>query len=122
MHDESPAKSSQRSVVANGDVKDGERRLGRPKATLFLVLTVLWIFPSLGAVWMIGSDARWWFDAVSLLAALGMIRLEQWIGMAILIAHGVFGWLTWHYRRNEPLQEIVAGDGPNPDHDPKKLY
>ena len=122
MHDEPSAKVSQRSVFTNGNVKEGERRLGRPKATLFLMLTVLWIFPSLGAAWMIGSDARRWFDAAGLLAALGMIRLEQWIGMAILIAHGVFGWLTWHYRRNEPLQVIVAGDGPNPDHDPKKLY
>ena len=121
MQDESPAKASQQCVIANGDLKEGERRLGRPKATLFLMLTVLWVFPSLGAAWMIGSDVRSWFDAASVLAALGMIRLEQWIGVAILIAHGVFGWLTWHYRRNEPLQEIVMGDEPNPDHEPKKL-
>ena len=121
MQHESPAKVSQRSAVADGDVKEGERRLGRPKATLFLMLTVLWIFPSFGAAWMIGSDARQWFDATNFLAALGMIRLEQWIGLAILIAHVAFGGLAWHYRRHEPLQEIVMGDEPNPDHDPKKL-
>ena len=122
MQDESPAKASQQCVIANGDLKEGERRLGRPKATLFLMLTVLWVFPSLGAAWMIGSDVRSWFGAASVLAALGMIRLEQWIGVAILVAHGAFGWLAWHYRRHEPLQEIVMGHGPNPDHDPKKLY
>ena len=121
MPDGTPAEIRGQSGNGNADVKDVHRRLGRPKATLFLMLTVLWIFPSLGAVWMIGSDARRWFDAASFLAALGMIRLEQWIGMAILIAHGVFGWLTWHYRRNEPWQEIVMGDEPNPDHEPKKL-
>ena len=121
MPDESPAKVSERSVIASGDSKEGGRRLGRPKATLFLMLTVLWIFPSFGAAWMIGSDARRWFDAAGFIAALEMIRLEQWIGMAILIAHVVFGWLTWHYRRNEPWQEIVMGDEPNPDHEPKKL-
>ena len=121
MPDGTPAEIRGQSGNGNADVKDVHRRLGRPKATLFLMLTVLWIFPSLGAVWMIGSDARRWFDASGFLAALEMIRLEQWIGMAILIAHGVFGWLTWHYRRNEPWQEIVMGDEPNPDHEPKKL-
>lgn len=120
MPDESPAKVSERSVIASGDSKERERRLGRPKATLFLMLTVLWIFPSLGAVWMVGSDARRWFDAAGFIAALEMIRLEQWIGVAILTAHVVFGWLTWHYRRNEPLQEIVMGDEPNPDDEPTK--
>ena len=121
MHDEPSAKVSQRSVIADGDIKEGERRLGRPKAMLFLMLTVLWVFPSFGAVWMIGSDARQCLDASGFLAALGMIRLEQWIGLVILLAHGVFGWLAWHYRRNEPLQEIVTGDEPNPGQDPKKL-
>ena len=121
MQHEPPAKVSQRRAVADGDVKEGERRLGRPKATLFLMLTVLWIFPSFGAAWMIGSDARRWFDAASFLAALGVIRLEQWIGLALLLGHVVFGWLAWHYRRNEPLLEIVADDESDSGHDPKKL-
>ena len=100
---------------------EGHRRKGRPKATLFLTLTVLWMFPSFGAVWLIAFHDAAWRHADGLLAALGMIRLEQWIGLAILLAHVAFGWLTWHYRRHEPLQEIVMGDEPNPDHDPKKL-
>ena len=120
MPGDSPAKISEQSVIAGEDVKEGERRLGRPKATLFFMLTVLWVFPSLGAAWMIGSDARRWFDASGFIAAIETIRLEQWIGMAILTAHGVFGWLTWHYRRNEPLQEIVTDDERNPDDEQTK--
>ncbi len=121
MQHEPPARVGEQSVGAAGVFEEGGRRMGRPKATRFLMLTVLWVFPSLGAAWMIGSDARRWFDATSFLAALGMIRFEQWIGSAILLAHVVFGGLAWHYRRHEPLQKIVTGDEPNPDHDPKKL-
>ena len=109
-------------IVANGGWKEGHRRTGRPKAMLFLILSVLWLFPSFGAFWLIEPDFKRWLDAKDLLTALGMIKLEQWIAFALLLAHGVFGCLAWHYRRHEPLQEIVDGDGPNPDHDPKKLY
>ena len=108
-------------IVCVGGWKEGHRRMGRPKATLFLTLTVLWVFPSLGAVWLVAFHDSAWRHANGLLAALGMIRLEQWIGLAILLAHVAFGWLAWHYRRNEPLQEIVMGDEPNPDDEPKKL-
>ena len=116
-----PIESHDSASVANGGWKEGHHRMGRPKATLFLTLTVLWVFPSLGALWLIAFHDAAWRHADGLLAALGMIRLEQWIGLAILIAHVAFGGLAWHYRRNEPVQEIVMGDEPNPDHDPKKL-
>ena len=107
-------------IAKDGPIKNAPR-MGRPKATLFLTLTVLWVFPSFGAFLLVAFHDAAWRHADNVMAALGMIRLEQWIGLAILFAHVMFGWLAWHYRRHEPLQEIVTGDEPNPDHDPKKL-
>ena len=118
----SSQESKHPAIVANGGWQDGHRRMGRPKAMLFLVLSVFWLFPSFGAFWLIEPDFLRWFDAEDLLSALGMIKLEQWIALALLLAHGVFGWLAWHYRRHEPFQEIVDGNEPNPNHDLKKLY
>jgi hypothetical protein len=117
-----PPESKGQPIVANGGWKEGQPRMGRPKATLFLTLTLLWVFPSFGAFWLVVFHDAAWRRADGLLATLGMIRFEQWIGLAILLAHVMFGSLAWHYRRHEPLQEIVTGDEPNPDDEPKKLY
>jgi hypothetical protein len=36
------------------------------------------------------------------------------------LAHPVFGWLAWHYRRTEAEREVTFRE-PNPDQDLRKL-
>lgn len=68
------------------------------RSVLFRTLTLLWIFPSLGAAWIIASE-RAWLHAGDILAALGAVRVEQWIALGLLLAHAWFAWRWWRARR-----------------------
>jgi hypothetical protein len=51
---------------------------------------------------------------------LEAFRFEHWIAGAVFLAHPVFGWLAWHYRRTEAEREVTFRE-PNPDQDLHKL-
>ena len=97
-------------------VVEGERRLGRPKARFCALASLLWIFPSAGALFILVPGFHDWFQAGSLLEGLRAVAFEQWIALIILLTHLVFAVLAWHYRRTEPLRE-EAGWEPDPDQD-----
>lgn len=62
---------------------------------LFGTLTLLWIFPSVGALWILAQNAEW-LRTGGLLASLAAVRLEQWIAVGTLLAHA---WFIWRWRR-----------------------
>jgi hypothetical protein len=66
-----------------------------PRALLYRTLTLLWLFPSVGALLLLVHDAAWW-RAGGFLAGLGAVRLEQWIAIGLLALHG---WFAWRWRR-----------------------
>ena len=98
----------------------GERQPGRPKARFCALASLLWIFPSAGALLILVPGFQNWFQADTFLEGLRAVSFEQWIAPTILLAHGVFAVMAWHYRRTEPLRE-EAGWEPNPDQDLRKL-
>ena len=67
-----------------------EKRPGQARALLFRMLAFLWIFPSLGALVIIGGDFLRWFDSPKFLEGLGRIRFEQWIALGLLVLHALF--------------------------------
>jgi len=77
------------------------------------MLAFLWIFPSLGAAFILGASDANWLRADGTLDRLRAITFEQWIAVIILMAHPVFVWLAWRFRRTEPWKEIK----PEPDPD-----
>ena len=107
-------------IIAGGGWVEGERRLGRPKARFCTLASLLWIFPSAGALLILVPGFRNWVQAGSFLGGLQSVTFEQWIALTILLAHAVFAVLAWHYRRTEPLREEVGWE-PNPDQDLRKL-
>jgi len=64
------------------------------KAVLFAVLSVLWVFPSLGAIWILALNWRNWSQEPTVLSAIQATRLEQWLALALLAAHGLFIFLA----------------------------
>jgi len=92
-------------IVKGGGRVEGETHHGRPKLRLFAIASVIWVFPSFGAIWIVGPDVTHWFRAESFLEGLQAIAFEQWIALFILLAHPVFACLAWHYYRTEPLKE-----------------
>ncbi len=107
-------------IVHGGGWVEGERQWGRPKARFCALASLLWIFPSAGAWFILIPGFRNWLQAGSLPEALRAVSFEHWIAFMILLTHLVFAGLAWHYRLNEPLRE-EAGWEPNPDQDLRKL-
>jgi hypothetical protein len=68
-----------------------------PRPILFRTLTILWIFPSLGAVWILFRETSWWHSDGVIAAALA-VRVEQWVAVVLLLLHGCFAWCWWRSR------------------------
>jgi hypothetical protein len=79
-----------------------EKRPGQGRALLFRMLAFLWIFPSLGALVIIGGDFLRWFDSPTFREGLGRIRFEQWIALGLLVLHALFVALAIRLRRSKP--------------------
>ena len=114
------ASDSPQKIVANGGWIEVKSRC-RPKTELFRMLALLWIFPSGGATLILGLNFPDWSRARGLLDHLGAVSLEQWIALAVLIAHPIFAALAWHYHRIEIEREVTFRE-PNPDHDLRNLH
>jgi len=85
----------QRPAEQSEDGKSPEKS----KARLFLVLSVLWIFPSIGACWIIASDFSRWRIAENV--TVSSVKLEEWLAAALLLLHGIFVFLALRFRRRE---------------------
>jgi len=86
----------------------GQKHYCQPRTLLFRMLSILWVFPSLGALFIIGSDFTRWFQVSSVLAGLRAVALEEWIALGVLLLHLAFVWLALRYRRHEALREVSA--------------
>ena len=83
-----------------------EERPSQARARLFTMLAFLWIFPSLGALVIIGGDFLRWFDSPTFLEGLGRIRFEQWIALGLLVLHALFIGLAIRFRRSEATMSV----------------
>lgn len=70
-------------------------RYYKPRALLFWMLSILWVFPSIGAFWILFRQPEWKSGG------FGAVTIEQWVAVAVLVAHVHFVWLAWLFRRTE---------------------
>lgn len=103
---------------SSGDVPAGTPRLHQPKASLCLMLAILWTFPSVGAAFILGAGEAKWLQAHSVVEGLRVVAFEQWIALAILLAHPAFAGLAWNFRQTEPWKEIAPEPDPDLREDP----
>lgn len=82
----------------------------QPRAQLCTVLAWLWIFPSLGAVWILLTSGTEWRHAGGWLDGLRAVRFEQWIAVGMLLLHGFFLVMARRLRRTEPFLEAPPDD------------
>jgi hypothetical protein len=114
-----PVSKSREQIVANGGWIEVKCRC-RPRTQLFQALALLWVFPSAGALFILGWLQPDWSNARRLLDYVESLRFEHWIALALLLAHPLFAGLAWHYRRTEAEREVTYRE-PNPDQDLQKL-
>ena len=73
----------------------------RPRARLFAILSLLWLFPSFGALWIVAIHWNVWAEPVGLLSKIEATRLEQWIALGLLGLHALFVVLAFRLGRSE---------------------
>lgn len=94
--------------------------LHRRPSSKYLLMSMLWIFPSIGALVILSSEIPDLLKAPSFFATLEQTRLEGWIAAALLGLHAFFLTKAWRLR-NEPFVPVVVYDPPNPDSNPRNL-
>ena len=68
------------------------------RALLYRTLTLLWVFPTVGALFVLLHDAAWW-RAEGFATRLAAVRVEQWIAVGLLALHAWFAWRWWRLAR-----------------------
>jgi hypothetical protein len=98
------------SGIVHGGGWIQRQSVGRPKARLFTMLSVIWV-----AVSLTGSLPFWLDSWPPSFSAL------EWFGILLMIPYLAFIVLAVVFALTEPPRSITE-HVPNPDHDLRKLY
>ena len=101
------ANATNEGIVEGGGWGDATQRY-QPRARLFTMLAVLWVFPSAGAGVIIGGDFIRWFQSPTVLAGVQAVAFEQWIALGLLMLHVLFVALAIWFHRREPIKEVIV--------------
>lgn len=82
----------------------------QPRTQLCRMLSILWIFPSAGAllILILGFRNQPQPDG----PLIQSVSLEQWIALAVLLAHPIFFILARRLAKTEPFREVNAEEDP----------
>jgi hypothetical protein len=72
-----------------------------PKALLFGILTILWIFPSLGSFFILAVGYSSWSGTATWLDTLRSIPFEHWLAFLVLVLHLAFALSAYYFYRKE---------------------
>jgi|SRR6266404_2456281 len=78
------------------------------RKVLFTMLSVLWLFPSAGALCIILKDWKAWRRTGSVLEIVSSVRLEDWTAFLLLLAQITFIIQAIRYRRRNMIEEASA--------------
>ncbi len=85
------------SKIVEGPVEERRRRTSR--ALRFKVLSICWILPSAGAVWILFANGAPWRRAATVREGLQAVTFEQWIALGLLSLQFVFVLLALGFSR-----------------------
>lgn len=114
------ASGQKQSIVAGGGWEHCDYRL-RKKAHFYSLMSVLWIFPSLGALAIFFTGDLSWRSGAGFSQKLESVPFEQWVALAILFLHPWFIALASRYRKEPPVP-VAEFKGRNKDHHLNNLH
>ena len=82
-----------------------EPRRVKSRTILYTVLSILWLFPSAGALWILARNPPW-SGALGWREILAAVALEQWIALGLLLLHGIFVGLALRFHLREEPKEL----------------
>ncbi len=100
-----PEPSNRANGTPDGVPAGANRR--RARMLLFTILSILWVFPSFGAAWILWTGSAAWPPSLTALERLEVLSLEQWCGIVLLLTHGLFIILALHFGRYRPTEASV---------------
>jgi hypothetical protein len=77
----------------------------QPRATRYKMLAMLWLLPSLGAVFVFANSPKPWLRSNSIGEGLAAVRFEEWAALVLLLAHVFFVGKAFRHR-DEPAAEL----------------
>ncbi len=93
----------------------------RSLANVSVFLSVLWLLPSAGAIYILAASPADWLRADGLWRGVQAVRFEQWAALSVAALHPFFIWNAVRYAR-KGADEPVAIHTPNPACDMRKLH
>jgi hypothetical protein len=75
------------------------------------MLALLWIFPSGGALLILGMDCPNWFRAPNAMEGLASVAFQSWIALVLLLSHGVFLVKARPFGSSNPTAEAAGQAG-----------
>lgn len=77
-----------------------------PRSITFKYLSILWLLPTVGAIWILVAQAGPILSKPSFLTKLAAVSVEQWVALVLVLLHTIFIGLARHYRQKEKISEM----------------
>jgi hypothetical protein len=77
-----------------------------PRSITFKYLSILWVLPTFGAVWILIMEAGAIVSKPGILTKLAAISVEQWVALVLILLQILFLGLTRHYRQKETTSKV----------------
>lgn len=107
-----PVNSPLDKAIVADDPRSGQSDLtGRPIGR-WEIFSVLWIFPSFGAIWILLHGPRLYWAEPDFLKAFRAVALEEWVALALLWIHAALVFLAWrsHGKQSRADRERDVGN------------
>ena len=78
----------------------------KARALLFLTLSLLWVFPVSGALWIMVTDSKQW-NRTNFAGFIGSLVIQDWVAIGLVLCHLLFLALAFRFHR-KARAEIVA--------------
>lgn len=98
MIESPPAAKMENEKTHSDEGKPSEETRKVSRAILFRVLSILWIFPSFGAGWILAGDFKRWFRSDSVASAISLVKVEEWVAFLLLLLQAIFIFLAIRFR------------------------
>jgi len=87
----------------------------KARALLFLTLSLLWVFPVSGALWIMVTDSKHW-TKTNVAGFIGSLVIQDWVAIGLVACHLLFLVLALRFHRKARAEaaaplEVVANRG-----------
>jgi hypothetical protein len=81
----------------------------KARALLFLTLSLLWVFPVSGAIWIMVTDSKHW-NKTNLGSFISSLVIQDWVAIGLVACHLLFLALALRFHRKARAEAAAPLD------------